>query len=314
MVAFVIRRLLQAIPAIVGVTLVVFLLIHATGDPALIFLGHDATPERIALFNKAYGLDKPLYVQYGLFLFHVIQGDFGTSIIQGRPVIEVILNYLPRTVILALVSTTIGLLVGMTAGIIAGWKRNSIFDYLLMLGSVLGQSAAQFWLGLMLMLVFAVKLGWLPTSGTGSGLVSIKYLILPVLTLTPWFLALTARLVRSGMLEVMRQDYIRTAYAKGLSQWLVITRHAFRNALIPLVTMTGLNLAVLVGGAVIVEILFAWPGIGFLAYMSVLHRDYPVVLGVVTMVAVVFITVNILVDIILAYIDPRIRLTGGKAQ
>ena len=280
-------------------------------------LGERATAEQVALFHEAYGLDKPLHVQYGLFLWHAIQGDFGTSIAQNRPALETVLDYLPNTLKLLVVAMILAIIVGIPAGVVAGMKRNSIFDYTVMGGAVLGQSVAQFWLGLMLILVFAVKLGWLPTSGTGSGaglVVQLKHIILPALTLTPWLLTLMARLTRSGMLEVMRQDYIRTAYAKGLSQRLVLIRHALRNALIPVVTMAGLSLAYKLGGAIIVEIVFAWPGIGFLAYRSVLNRDYPVILCIVTIVAAAFILINILVDISLAYIDPRIRPTGGKAQ
>jgi ABC-type dipeptide/oligopeptide/nickel transport system permease component len=298
----------------VGVTIVVFLLLHASGDPAQMMLGQHATLEQITLFRQAYGLDKPLYVQYGLFVIQALQGDFGTSIAQNRPALETVLHYLPNTLLLTIVSTLIALVVAVPAGVIAGIKRNSIFDYLLMVGAVLGQSIPQFWLGLMLMLVFSVKLHWLPTSGVGSGMASVKHLILPALTLTPWFLALTARLIRSGMLEVMSQDYIRTAYAKGLTQGLVISRHAFKSAMIPLVVVIGLHLAYLIGGAIIVEIVFAWPGIGFLAYRSVLMRDYPVVLTIVTMVAGSFVVINILADIALAYIDPRIRFRGGEAQ
>lgn len=311
MLQYAIRRLLQGIPAIVGVTIVVFFLLHASGDPALIMLDADATPEEIAALHQAYGLDKPLYVQYGLFLFRALQGDFGSSLFMGRPVLELIFYHLPNTLMLAIASTIMALAVGIPAGVIAGWKRNSTFDYLLMGGAVLGQSLTHFWLGLMLMLVFAVQLQWLPSSGTGSGIATVKHLILPALTLTPFFLALTARLVRSGMLEVMGQDYIRTAYAKGLRQWVVLRRHALRNAIIPLVVMVAMHMALLLGGAIIVEIVFAWPGIGFLAYRAVLVRDYPVVLAIVTMVACAFVFINILADIALAYIDPRIRFTGG---
>jgi peptide/nickel transport system permease protein len=309
---YAIKRLLQGIPAIVGITIVVFLLLHASGDPAYMMLGQDATTEQVALFRQAYGLDKPIYVQYWVFISRVLQGDFGTSIAQCRPALEVVLYYLPKTLMLTIVCTLISLIIAIPIGVIAGVKRNSIFDYLLMGGAVLGQCMAQFWLGLMLMFVFAVKLCWLPTSGIGSGIGMVKHIILPVLTLSPWFIALVARLVRSGMLEVMSQDYIRTAYAKGLSQRLVLSRHALKNAVIPVIVMIGLQLGYLLGGAIIVEIVFAWPGIGFLAYRSVIVRDYPVVLCIVTIVASAFVVINTLVDIVLAYIDPRIRFREGE--
>jgi len=309
---YAIKRLLQGIPAILGVTFVVFFLLHSTGDPAQIMLGTYATEEQIALFHQAYGLDKPLLHQYGLFVLNAIQGNFGVSIAQNRPAIEVVLTYLPNTLLLAIVSTLIALVVAIPCGVIAGVRRNSVFDYLLMGGAVLSQSVAQFWLGLMLILVFAVQLHWLPSSGTGEGIDRLKHMILPALTLVPWLLAVTARLTRSGMLEVMRQDYIRTAHAKGLTQFVVLRRHALRNALIPVITMIALNLAYLVGGAIITEIVFAWPGIGFLAYRSVLTRDYPVVLAIVTIVAAAFIIMNILTDIVISYLDPRIRIKGGN--
>ncbi len=231
------------------------------------------------------------------------------SIGHAEPVTGVILNFLPNTLALGLVATVLSMMVGIPAGIIAGIKRNSVFDYILMIGAVLGQSVTRFWLGLMLMLLFCAKLQWLPSSGIGDNLSEqLRHIILPAITLTPWFLALVARLSRSGMLEVMRQDYIRTAYAKGLPSNIVLIRHAMRNALIPLVTATGMHMAWLFGGSLIVEVVFAWPGIGFLAYRSVLDRDYPVILGVVTMVASAFIFINLLVDILVAYIDPRVRL------
>ncbi len=295
-----------------AVLTVVFFLMHASGDPAITMLGQDATEEQIENFRRAYGLDQPIMVQYGQFLIHAIRLDFGVSILQARPAIEAVLDYFPNTLKLAGVAIIIGLAVGIPIGIIAGVRRNSPFDYLLMGTAVIGQSAPGFWLGIMLILVFAVTLGWLPTSGTAAGTEGIRYLVLPALTLCPWFLTLIARLTRSGILEVMRQDYIRTAYAKGLSKLTVIRRHALKNAAIPLVTMTGLNLAHMMGGALIAETIFAWPGVGWLAYRSVLTRDYPVTLAIVALVAIAFVTINILVDIIIASIDPRIRLGRGE--
>ncbi len=314
MLQYIEKRLLQAIPAVFGISIIVFLLLHASGDPAMVAMDTGSTKEEIAAYRKAWGLDQPLHVQYLSFVWRAAKGDFGMSMAYGRPAGEVVWNRLPNTIQLALLSVLISLAVGVPAGIIAALKRNTIFDYALMLIVAFGQSVAQFWLGLMLILFFSVKLNLLPTSGMGSGASWIKHIILPALTLSPWLMTLSARLVRSGMLEVMRQDYIRTAYAKGLSEKIVLTRHALRNALIPLLTMTGLGLGYMMGGAIIVEIIFAWPGMGQLAYSSVLRRDYNVVLCICMLVASAFVVINLVVDIIIGTIDPRYRakIKGGS--
>lgn len=281
---------------------------HASGDPIHFLVAPEATEEELEEVRVAYGLDKPLYVQYGMFLSRMITGDFGKSLGFAKPAGPLVLERLPATLKLTLAALSISLLLGIPAGIIAAVKRGTIIDNLVMIGSVFGQAFPEFWLGLLLILVFGVWLGWLPISGTGSGLISVKHVILPALTLSSWLMALVARLTRSGMLEVLRQDYIRTAYAKGLSRQIILTRHALRNALIPVISMTGLSLAYYTGGALIVEIVFGWPGVGQLVYTSILKRDYNVVLTVVTVVAIAFVLINLLVDIIIAYVDPRIKL------
>ena len=308
MATFILRRLLLSIPAIVGVVTVIFFLMHASGDPVNFLVSPDSSLEHRAAVRQSYGLDRPLYVQYGLFLNKAVRGDFGESFRYGVPATEVVLERLPASIMLTLASVLVSMAVGLPAGVIAAAKRGSILDNLVMLGAVFGQSIAQFWLALLLIIVFAVKLHWLPTSGMGEGIMTLKHLVLPALTLSPWLTTLVARMARSGMLEVLRQDYIRTAYAKGLSRRLIFTRHALRNALIPIITMAGLTLAWNLGGAVVVEVVFAWPGIGQLTYNSILRSDYNIVLCVVTLIAGTFVFVNLVVDIIAGYIDPRIRL------
>lgn len=301
---FLIGRLLQAVPALVGVTLVVFLLLHASGDPADFMLPPEATDSDRQAFRRARGLDQPLHVQYALFLWHAVRGDLGRSFTYGDPAIDVLLRRVPATVELALASTALALLIGVPCGVVAAFRRNSIFDYLVMLGASLGQSIAGFWLGLVLVMVLSVQLGLLPASGRGS----LAQLVLPAVTLSTWLTALLARLTRSSMLEVLRSDYITTAYAKGLATRAVVLRHALKNALIPIVTVLGVSLSYQMGGAVVVETVFNWPGLGTLTFDSVLRRDYPVVLVTVLFVGLVFVAVNLLIDVLYGLVDPRIRV------
>ncbi len=302
-------RLLQAIPALLGVTLVVFLLLHVSGDPASILLPPEASEADRQAFRTAYGLDKPLAVQYGLFVANALRGDLGVSFSYHEPTVAVLLRRLPATIDLALAAVALALAVALPAGILAALRRNSLLDQVVMLGAALGQSIASFWLGLMLILVFAVQLGMLPASGQ-SGLAS---LVLPAVTLSTFLMALMARLVRSAMLEVLNREYVRTARAKGLRERTVVVRHALRNALIPVVTVLGVSLSNLMGGAVVTETVFAWPGVGTLMFDSVIRRDYPMVLTVVFFVGVVFVLVNLAVDLLYTAIDPRIRYGGEQA-
>jgi len=304
----VIGRVLQSIPALVGVTLVVFLLLHASGDPADLMLPPEATDADRQAFRHDHGLDRPLHVQYALFVWHAVRGDLGRSFTYGDPALDVLLRRVPATVELALASTALALLVGVPCGVIAASRRNSIFDYLVMLGASLGQSIAGFWLGLVLIMLLSVQLDIFPASGRGT----LLQLVLPALTLSTWLMALLARLTRSSMLEVLRSDYITTAYAKGLATRAVVLRHALKNALIPIVTVLGVSLSYQMGGAVVVETVFNWPGLGTLTFDSVLRRDYPVVLVTVLFVGLVFVAVNLLIDILYSLVDPRIRV-GSRA-
>jgi len=292
------------IPVILGISLIIFTVVRIIpGDPAYILAGPHATKEQMDQIRAQLGLDKHPVTQYMIFLKNLFQGDLGTSTRTGLPVIREILTRFPNTLLLALASILLATVFGVTIGIIAGVKQNSKFDYLSMLVALLGLSMPVFWLGLMLMLLFSIKLGWFPAVGADS----LKHLVLPAITLGANSTAIIARMTRSSMLEVIRLDYIRTARAKGLAEKVVIFRHALKNALIPVVTVIGLQTGTLLGGAVLTEIVFAWPGIGRLLVEAILSRDYPVVQGVVLLIATVFIFVNLIVDILYSYLDPRIR-------
>jgi peptide/nickel transport system permease protein len=307
MVGFSLRRLAQSLPALVGITLVAFVLTQASGDITQVLLPSDATEQQRAEFRRAYGLDRPIPVQYVTYLGHVVQGDFGRSFVHGRPALAVVFERFPATLELTSVAMLLGVALAIPAGIVSAIKRNSLVDSIVTVVVLLGQSIPAFWLGMLLILVFAVNLHLLPVSGRGT----LAQLVLPATTLAMWPLTLAARLTRSGMLEVLSQDYIRTARAKGLAPFLVTTRHALRNALIPIVTVLAINLGSMLGGAVLTETVFAWPGIGTLVMASVLTRDYPVVLAALLVVAVSFILINLAVDILYGYLDPRIRLVHG---
>lgn len=308
MIGFVLKRILQAIPALVGVTLVAFVLIQISGDIALLMLPRDSTEAQRADFRRVYGLDQPLLVQYGAYVSQLAHGDFGRSFVYGQPALQVVLEHLSATVELTLVAMAIGVGLAIPAGVISALKRDSIVDRVITLLVMLGQSIPAFWLGMLLILLFAVSLRILPASGRGT----LANLVLPGLTLAMWPLTLTARLTRSGMLDVLSQDYIRTARAKGLTEVLVTSRHGLSNALIPIVTVLGINLGGMLGGAVLTETVFAWPGLGTLVLSSVLARDYPVVLAALECVAFSFVLINLGVDLAYGYLDPRIRTAYGR--
>jgi len=301
---YIIRRLLIMLPVLLGVSLIIFTMVRIIpGDPGMVMAGPHATKDQVEQIRAQLGLDKHPVTQYFIFMRNIFQGDLGTSTRTALPVTHEIMARLPNTLLLALASILIATVLGVLAGIIAGVRQNSRFDYLSMLVALFGLSMPVFWLGLMLMLLFSIKLEWLPAVGAES----FKHLILPAITLGANSMAIIARMTRSSMLEVIRLDYIRTARAKGLKENLVISRHALKNALIPVVTVIGLQTGILLGGAVLTEIVFAWPGIGRLLVEAILARDYPVVQGVVLLVALMFIFVNLVVDILYAYLDPRIR-------
>jgi len=333
MFEYFLKRLVWTIPTLLGVSLLVFSIIHITpGDPALIMLGEHANKEAVEQIRKDLGLDKPLVQQYLLFISRAIKGDFGKSITSGQDVIIEFKDRFPATVELTLVSIFIAILLGLIAGILSAVKRYSIFDYISMVTALAGVSMPVFWLGLMLMYFFSVELNLLPVSGrlsyqfylesiTGLYLVdsllvkdfpaffdAIKHLILPGIALGTIPLAIIARMTRSSMLEVMREDYIKVARSKGCSSTRVVLAHALRNALIPVVTIIGLMFGVLLAGAILTETTFSWPGIGKWIVNAVYQRDFPVIQCATLIIAVIFIMMNLIVDLIYAVINPKIRL------
>jgi len=308
MLTFILQRLLGALLVILGVISIVFLLIHLIpGDPVEIMLGESAsTADREAL-RTALGLDLPIVVQFQNYLYGLSQLDLGTSIHFRRPVSALVLERLPATGLLALVTLIITLSLALPLGIIAAVRRNTWWDTGAMSFSMLGVSIPNFWLGPVLILVFSLWLGWLPVSGR-SGLASV---VLPALTLATGLMAVLSRMVRSSMLEVLGEDYMRTARAKGMPPRRVILHHGLRNALLPVITMLGLQLGALLAGAVITETVFSWPGIGLLTIEAIQSRDYPVVQACVLLISVTYVLVNLLTDLAYAWVDPRVRLGSG---
>ncbi len=333
MLGFIIRRSLIIIPTLLGVSIVVFLLLSITpGDPAELLLGERATVESLEAMREYLGLNEPLHVQYGLFLKRLIKLDLGETIWTRQKVIVEIKERFPATIELSLAALFLACLFGVTLGIVSASRQYSIFDYLSMVGSLIGVSIPVFWLGLMLMLVFSVHLGWFPVSGriginTDLEVITnfyvldaiitrnwkalwdvLSHLALPAIALSTIPMAIIARMTRSSMLEVLRQDYIKTARAKGLSETKVVLKHALRNSLISVITVIGLQFGILLGGAILTEHVFSWPGVGKWIYEGVVKRDYMVIQGGTMLVATVFVVVNTLVDILYAVINPRISV------
>jgi peptide/nickel transport system permease protein len=303
-IEYLVWRSLQSLLLILLVTFVVFMLLHITpGDPATIILGEQATPEQIADLRRSMGLDRPLPEQYARFLANAVRGDFGMSIRAQRPALEYVLERLPATLQLSAGAFAFAVLTGIPTGILSAVKRLSVWDHSSMFVALLGQSMPVYWLGLMLIIVFAVQLRWLPASGMGQP----QHLVLPAITLGSFLIGLIIRLTRSSMLEVLNQDYVRTARAKGVSEPTVLVRHALKNALIPVVTVLGLQMGTLLGGAVITETVFAWPGMGMVTVTAIHQRDYPVVQSAVLVSAVLVVLINWFVDVLYHYLDPRIR-------
>ena len=299
---YILRRSIIVFPTALAVVTLVFLILHlAPGDPARIGLGQVATSEDIERARAQLGLDDPLIIQYVRFLARMVTGDLGTSFITHEPVAGLILSRLPVTLQLTFMAMLLSTIVGVTAGVISAVRRNTVYDYLTLTAAVIGYCTPNFWLALLLILVFSVNLRWLPSIGKQA--LDLKYVILPTLALSAPLIAIIARLTRAGMLEVINSDYVRTARAKGLAERAVISRHALRNALIPVVTVLGLQLGSLLGGTVVVETIFSWPGIGWLLFSGISQRDYPVVQGVVLFYSVVFMFVTLAVDIGYSYLD-----------
>lgn len=310
MIAYVIRRLLHTILVVLGISLIVFFSIRLTGDPvSVMFSAGEPTKEAIAEVRSNLGLDEPLYVQYGIFLKGIFTFDFGESFRSGMPVMDLINERIGATLALALGGMAVAILIAFPVGILSAVKRDTAVDFFGRIFSLLGISFPNFWLGIMLILVFSVTLQWLPVSGFEG----FKHLILPSITLGLILSGILARLVRSSMLEVMNQQYVSTAKSKGISEWTVIIKHAFRNALLPTVTFIGLQFGSLLGGTVIVEQIFSWPGVGRLIIDAINQRDYPVIQGGVIYLAIIMVLVNLIVDLSYSLIDPRVKVGGSKS-
>lgn len=332
MFKYFIKRLLLLIPVVLGVSVLVFIIMHVfTTDPSATILGQHASQEQIDALRQQLGLNDPLYIQYLSFIGGILKGNFGTSLITKSSVATEIFSRFPATIELAIISIIVASIVGITLGVLSAVKQNSIIDYICMGTSLVGVSMPIFWLGLILIIVFSVTLGWLPVSGratiglepskiTGLYLLdsllsgditaffdSLQHLALPVIALSSYSTAIIARMTRSAMLEVLGQDYIRTARSKGLAENIIVKSHGLRNALIPVTTVIGLQLGSLLGGAVLTETVFSWPGIGGYTIDAILKSDFPVVQGAVMIMAIVFVLVNLLVDLLYAFIDPRIK-------
>jgi peptide/nickel transport system permease protein len=328
---YILRRLLLAIPVFIGVTFVAYAMLLMTGDPTGALAGEHATPELRAAIRERYGLDDPIYVQYGRFIYQLVQGNLGTSIMTRTPVITELKLFLPATIELALAAMTIAVIVGLPLGVIAGYKHNSFVDLNTTILALVGVSMPIFWLALMLLWVFGLKLGWFPTTGRIDPTIelntitnlfvldsiltinfealksSLHHLALPAIALATIPTAFIARMTRSSMLDVLNAEYIRTARAKGVLEITVVNRHALKNAMLPVITVIGLQTGFLLAGAILTETIFAWPGMGRWIVNAIVARNFPVVQAGVLVFAIIFVFVNILVDISYAWFDPRIR-------
>ncbi|MDQ0975085.1 ABC transporter permease [Neobacillus sp. 179-C4.2 HS] len=332
MLTYTIRRLLMLIPVLFGMTLVVFFIIRAIpGDPAQVILGQQATKEAIAALTEKLGLNDPWYIQFVEYVKGLLTGDLGESLRSSTPISEEIWPYLAATLELSLAAMIIAIVIGVNAGIISAWFQNSWFDYIAMVVALIGISIPVFWLGLMEQWLFSLELGWLPSTGrenvrdpveaiTNLYLIDtllngrwdqfgevVRHLILPSVTLATIPMAIIARITRSSMLEVMRSDYIRTARAKGMRMFWVVYKHSLKNAVIPVLTVIGLQIGLLLGGAILTETIFGWPGIGRYIYEAIGYRDYPVIQSGILIIAAIFILINLVVDLLYVAIDPRIK-------
>lgn len=332
MMSYTIRRFLMLIPVLFGMSMIVFSIVRAIpGDPAQTILGTKASPEAIASLRENLGLDNPFFVQYGSYIKDLLTGDLGTSIRTGTPINEEIWTALAATAELSIVAMLFAIIIGLNAGVISAWLRNSVFDYAITVLALVGISMPIFWLGLMLQYQFAVDLGWLPTNGRedirnpidaithfflldtlmhgnfDQFKAAFKHLLLPAIALGTIPMAMIARMTRSSMLDVMGSDYIRTARAKGQKMFWVVYKHAFKNAFIPVLTVIGLQSGLLLGGAILTETIFGWPGIGRYIYDAIQSRDYPVVQSGILIIAAIFVLINLIVDLLYAVFDPRIK-------
>jgi peptide/nickel transport system permease protein len=300
---FLLKRLIQSLAVFLGVSLVIFLMLRTAGDPIQILLGEEGTPEDIARLRVVFGLDRSLAVQYLLFLRNALRGDLGVSYHHGVPAMELVLERVPATLELAGAAMLIAVVLAIPLGVIAANHRGGPLDRFFLSGSLVGISAPPFWVGIVCILVFGVVFRWLPTSGRGGW----EHLVLPAGSLALYRLALFIRLVRSGMLDVLGQDYVRTARSKGLAEQAVVFKHALKNTLIPFITIAGLQMGSLLAGAVVTERVFAWPGMGRLILDSIQKLDYPVVMCWALVTAAIFILINLIVDVSYSFVDPRVR-------
>lgn len=300
---YLLKRLLQLILVLFGIATIVFGIQHLTGDPTYLLLPPDATKADIALFRHEMGFDQPIYMQYLHFLLGVLMGDFGQSLRHAQPALSLVMERLPATVELAFAALAVALCIALPVGVISALKPNSLMDNIGMTAALLGQSMPIYWSGLMLILLFTVRLNVLSAFGR-TGLSS---LIMPALSLGFFSMARVTRVTRSSMISVLGKDYIRTARAKGLADSRVVIRHAFKNAALPIITLVGMELGTLLGGAVITETIFAWPGVGRLAIQAIYNRDFPVTRAAVLLLATIFVVINLLVDVLYTYIDPRVK-------
>ena len=302
---FIIRRSCYSIVTLFILSLTIFAVVRLTGDPAMLMTEPGARPEDLARVRTLWGLDQPWPVQYLRFLHNILIGDLGTSFNYRMPVSELYFERLPNSLQLALAATVLSIVIGVPAGLLSAVRVNGAWDNIGKVLALTGLAIPGFWMGLVLILVFSVWLGWLPTGGKGDW----RNLIMPAIALGWYFAASLLRLTRSSMLEVMRSEYIKLARLKGLPGYVVIAMHGFKNALVPVLTLAGVNLVVMVNAAVIIEVIFAWPGIGRLLYEGIFQRDFPLVQGVVILAGCMIVLVNLVIDVLYAYIDPRIRLT-----
>jgi peptide/nickel transport system permease protein len=297
-------RIVQAALVMVGVSAIVFFSLFLTGDPAALMLSPDASRAEIDAFRRAMGFDDPIWLQYLRYLGRLVQGDLGRSLRFESPALGLVLERVPATALLAVAALAWSTLAGFVLGVIGALKRDTWIDLAVRLVALSGQAVPVFWLGLVLIIVFALQLRWLPTSGYGRW----DHLVLPAISLGAYYMSAVTRLVRASLSEALAQDYVRTARSHGYSEWRIVTRHALRNALIPVVTVQGMYFAALLGGALITEIVFAWPGIGRLAVQAIQNRDFPLVQAVVLFAAMVFVASNLLIDLAYVWLNPRIRL------
>lgn len=315
MTSYILRRLVMLIPVLIVVGVVVFALVHLTpGDPAAVILGDRATAEDIARLRDQLGLNDPLPVQFARWFSNMLRLDFGESIFLGEPVTQALLNRVEPTILLTIYALTFQVLIGIPIGVLAAVRHNSLLDRVFTVIAISGSAIPTFFLGILLILIFAVRLRWLPSGGyvplREDAAEHFKGMLLPAFALGFSAAGLLARMVRSSMLDVLREDYVRTAFAKGLPEQLVIVRHALRNALIPALTVIGISLGALLGGAVVTETVFTIPGMGRLVVQSIARRDYPVIQGAIVAIAMTYVLVNLVVDVLYVYTDPRVRLGG----